>query len=275
LAYFVENLKVVSTLSVGYDHIDLDACLKRGIIVGNTPGVLTDAVADISIGLLLGISRRFTEGLNNVRAGTWGNFTTTWLCGSQFTGKTIGIFGMGRIGEAIAKRMVPFGISRILYTCKSEKPKNHVEDSLKSIGQHFNLKSVQKASFAELLKESDVIFIACSLSDETRYAFDYAAFKQMKRSSFIVNTSRGGLIKTDDLTRALKEGLLSGAALDVTDPEPLPKDHELVSLMNEGKVFILPHLGSATMETRNKMGMMSIENLINGLNGKELASRVS
>ncbi|KAI9478832.1 MAG: D-isomer specific 2-hydroxyacid dehydrogenase [Benjaminiella poitrasii] len=250
------QLKVVATMSVGYDHIDVNAAKSRHIKLGYTPDVLTDSTADLTVLLALGASRRIKECIRAAMDGSWGKWGPTWLCGSQFTNKTLGVVGLGRIGEAVARRLMAFGISRVLYSGRSKKS-DELESSLNS----------KHVDFDTLLKESDVITVCCALTKETENLFDYEAFSKMKRSAIFVNSARGGIVQQDDLVRALEEDLISAVGLDVTTPEPLPPTHKLYSFSN---CLILPHVGSATMETRENMANMTLENILAGLNDKVL-----
>ncbi|CAG8722898.1 3563_t:CDS:2, partial [Acaulospora colombiana] len=210
----------------------------RNIPLGHTPGVLSDAVADLTVLLVLAAARRMREGIKAVENGT------------QLTNKTIGIVGLGRIGIATAFRLKPFlGTNgRIIYTGVSDKPKPE------SLG-------ADKVPFNVLLEESDIICICCALNEQTREMFKYDAFKKMKKNAILVNTSRGSIICQDDLLRALSENLIGAVGLDVTTPEPLDHNHPLLKFPN---VIIIPHLGSATLETRNLMAKLAIENVLAG-----------
>ncbi|KAI8326987.1 D-isomer specific 2-hydroxyacid dehydrogenase [Blakeslea trispora] len=242
------QLKVIATMSVGYDHIDIEAVRSREIKLGNTPDVLTDATADLTVLLALGASRRIKEGIDAAQNGGWGEWSPTWLCGSQFTNKTLGVVGLGRIGEAVAKRLKAFGIARVVYSGRGSRP-----EAEKRTGAEF-------VSFDTLLQESDIITVCCALTKDTKNLFDYSAFTRMKKTVVFVNSAH-------DLVRALKEGLVGSVGLDVTTPEPLPPTHELYGFPN---CLILPHVGSATMETRENMANMALDNIIAGLQGKEL-----
>ncbi|KAL9559364.1 hypothetical protein PS6_000831 [Mucor atramentarius] len=249
------QLKVIATMSVGYDHIDVPAVKARNIKLGYTPDVLTDATADLTVLLALGASRRIKESIRAAEDGLWGKWGPTWLCGSQFTNKTCGIVGLGRIGEAVGHRLKAFGISKFVYSGRSKKPE--AEASL----------NAEYVSFDDLLKQSDVIVICCALTKETKDMFNYEAFSKMKNTAVLVNSARGGIVHQDDLVRALDENLIGAVGLDVTTPEPLPPTHKLYSFPN---CLILPHVGSATMETRENMANMTLENIIAGLNDKAL-----
>ena len=173
-------------MSVGFDHVDVNALLKRNIPLGYTPDVLTDATADLTVLLTLAAARRFKEGTAAAANGEWGAWRPTWLCGSQFSGKTLGVVGMGRIGEAVAQRLKPFGVSRILYWGRREK-------------QNLSVDAQFKSSLDDLLVESDYVIVCCALTPETKEMFNYAAFSKMKKSAVFVNTARGGIVQQDDL----------------------------------------------------------------------------
>ncbi|KAI7901839.1 D-isomer specific 2-hydroxyacid dehydrogenase [Cokeromyces recurvatus] len=250
------QLKVVATMSVGYDHINVDAVKSRNIKLGYTPDVLTDSTADLTVLLALGASRRIKECIQAAENGLWGKWGPTWLCGTQFTNKTLGVVGLGRIGEAVAKRLQAFGISRVIYSGRTKKSEQ--------VEARLNAKYVP---FDTLLTESDVIVVCCALTKETENLFDYKAFSKMKRTVVFVNSARGGIVLQDDLVRALEENLIGAVGLDVTTPEPLPPTHKLYSFPN---CLILPHVGSATMETRENMANMTLENILAGLKEEKL-----
>ncbi|ORX55818.1 hypothetical protein DM01DRAFT_1304441 [Hesseltinella vesiculosa] len=245
------QLKVVATMSVGYDHLDIPSLKARNIQIGYTPDVLTDATADLTVLLTLAAARRMKEGIQAAETGEWREWRPTWLCGSQFTGKTLGVVGLGRIGEAVAKRMKAFGIHRVVYSGRSRK-----------IEAETALGGADHVPLNELLQVSDYVAVCCALTDETKDLFDYSAFSKMKPSAVFVNTARGGIVKQDDLVRALEEHKIAGVGLDVTTPEPLPTDHALYRFPN---CVILPHIASATMETRERMASMSLDNTLAAL----------
>ncbi|KAI8343205.1 D-isomer specific 2-hydroxyacid dehydrogenase [Chlamydoabsidia padenii] len=249
------QLKVVSTMSVGYDHIDIKELKARNIQVGYTPDCLTEATADLTLLLVLSAARRIKEGIRAAENGEWSVWRPTWLCGSQFSGKTLGVVGMGRIGEAVAKRLKAFGITRILYHGRSRKPQAEAE-----LGAEF-------ASFDDLLTKSDYITVCCALTPETQDLFDYQAFSKMKPSVVFVNTARGGIVNQDDLVKALEDGKIRAVGLDVTVPEPLPTDHKLYQFPN---CIILPHIASATLETREQMATMALQNILAVLDGEDI-----
>jgi glyoxylate reductase len=248
------QLKVISQIAVGFDNINVNEATSRGIRVGNTPGVLTDATADLTFALLLAAARRIGEGMDYVRQGKWKTWGLTLLLGQEVHGKTLGLIGLGRIGQAVAKRARGFDM-KILYTDRTRI--REAEDEL----------GVEYRSLKELLQESDYVSIHVSLNDETRGLMGPQAFSLMKPSSVLINTARGPIVDQQALYEALKDGRIAYAAFDVTDPEPLPPDDKLLSLPN---IIIVPHIASATDATRTKMCMMAVQNLVAGLKGENL-----
>ncbi|XP_076329369.1 glyoxylate reductase/hydroxypyruvate reductase-like isoform X2 [Tachypleus tridentatus] len=250
------KLKVVGTLSAGYDHIDLKECKKRNILVGYTPDVLTDAVAELTIALLLATSRRLFEASAEVTNGGWLNkgWSPLYMCGSSLTGSTVGIFGMGKIGQATVERVKAFKPKQILYNSRSKK---EVEASF--------------VDFDELLCKSDFLILCSSLNHETKEVFDERAFKLMKSNAIFINTSRGGIVNHDALYKALVEKEIQAAGLDVMTPEPLPIDHPLTKLSN---CVLIPHIGSATVETRTTMAILTSQNILSALNGSSMPASV-
>lgn len=253
-----DQLRVVSTMSVGYDHIDVDACRARNIAVGNTPDVLTDTTADLAIALMLATARRLPEAINAVKEGAWPPWQPEWMTGQDVFGSTVGVVGLGRIGATFARRLCGFDC-RILYTGPSEKP-----DVAAPLGAHY-------VDMDTLLAESDFIAIHSPYNEETHHLFDAQAFRKMKPSAILINTSRGGTVDQDALYDALVQGEIAAAGLDVTTPEPLPPDHKLLKLPN---CVILPHIGSASIASRNKMALMAADNLIAGVQGEPLPNAV-
>ncbi len=243
-------LRVISQMAVGVDNIDLDACTTRGIPVGNTPDVLTETVADTAFGLLIAGARRFLEGIDFVRAGEWRRWEPDLLFGQDVHGSVLGIIGMGRVGLAVARRARAFGM-RILYTGRRELP------AAEDLGAEF----VDKE---RVLALADHVVVSAALTPETRHVIDAAALATMKPTATLVNISRGPTVDTRALIHALRNGDIAAAALDVTDPEPLPGDHELLSLPN---CLVIPHLGSSSAATRAAMAELAAENLIAGLEG--------
>ncbi|KAL4216935.1 hypothetical protein ACF0H5_023394 [Mactra antiquata] len=252
------SLRAVSTMSVGYDHVDFAECQKRNIPVGFTPDVLTSATAELTVALLLSVSRRIKEGINAVKDGSWGTWKPLWLCGQGLDGATVGIIGLGRIGFAVAKRLMPFGVGKMLYAEYEEK-------------DYASQLPAEYVDLDKLLKESDFVLGCCALTKENTGLMNSAAFKKMKNSAIFINTSRGGLVNQDDLYQALKSGEILGAGLDVTSPEPLPTDHPLLTLDN---CVVLPHIASATMKSRNAMSELCARNIIEALNGNIMPAQV-
>lgn len=249
------SLKVVSTLSVGYDHIDVKACRRRNIAVGNTPGVLTETSADLAVALLLATARRLPESIDAVRNGEWTTWKPEWMAGYDVYNSTVGIVGLGRIGAAVARRLHGGFNCRILYNSPSPKP-----DVAEPLGAEFT-------DFPDLLAESDFISIHVPLNAQTRHLFNAEAFRRMKRTAILINTSRGGTVDQEALYDALVSGEIAAAGLDVTTPEPLPTDHPLLRLPN---CVILPHIASASYATRSKMALLAAENIVAGVKGLPL-----
>lgn len=253
------NLKVISTLSVGFDHLALDEIKKRGIRVGYTPDVLTDATAELTVALLLATARRLPEGVEEVKNGGWSSWKPLWLCGYGLSGSTVGIIGLGRIGMAIAQRLVPFGVKRMLYSGRTAKA-------------HAAEVNAEFVPLDTLVSESDFIVVSCSLTPETQGLCDKAFFGKMKNTAVFVNSSRGAVVNQEDLYEALTSGQIAAAGLDVTTPEPLPTNHPLLTLKN---CVVLPHIGSATYSTRGTMAALSARNLLGGLQGTEMPSELT
>ena len=250
-----KNLKVISTYSVGFDHIDLKFAKERKIRVGYTPEVLTDATADLAMGLMLDISRRITEGDNIIRNKKWNKvFGAYDYVGNDLQGKTLGIFGFGRIGQTLAKRAKAFDM-KIIYHSRRKVSKK-IEKQL----------DVKYVSFEKMLKKSDIISIHAPHTNETEHAFNKKTFEQMKKTAFLINTSRGMIINEKDLANALKNKIIRGAGLDVFETEPLSKKSSLMRLKN---VVLSPHIGSSTEETRSEMAKITLKNLNLGINGKK------
>jgi phosphoglycerate dehydrogenase-like enzyme len=248
------RLRVVSNMAVGVDNVDLAACTRRGIPVGNTPDVLTDATADLTMALLLAAARRLPEAAADARAGRWTTWSPTGWLGADLAGATLGIVGMGKIGRGVARRGHGFGL-HLVYSDPSPQP--NIEQSLAAV----------RLPLEELLRRSDFVSLHVPLTPETRGLIGEAALRTMKPNAILVNAARGAVVDTPALVRALREGWIAGAALDVTDPEPLPPDHPLYALPN---CLILPHIGSATHGTRRRMAELACENLLAGLEGQRL-----
>jgi len=250
-----KNLKVISTYSVGFDHIDTKYAKKKKIRVGFTPEVLTDATADLAFTLLLDVLRRATEGDKIIRDGKWKVIYGAYdYVGLDIQGKTLGILGLGRIGRTLAKRAKAFDMKLIYHNRK------HVSKSReKTLG-------IKYVSFEKLITQSDIISIHVPHTKETDHMFDMKIFKQMKKSAFLINTSRGKIVNEKDLVTALKKKMIAGAGLDVYETEPITKKHPLTKLQN---VVLMPHIGSSTKETRSKMAEITVKNLNLGMNGKK------
>lgn len=250
------NLKVIAQASVGYDNIDVYACAARGISVGNTPGVLVDAVADLAYGLVLDSARHFVQAHEFVKRGKWGERKSFGLT-TDLAGKTLGIVGMGDIGSAIAIRAQASKM-KVIYNNR------HRREDEEQIGASY-------VSFEELLKQSDFVVIAVTLNPSTKNLFDATALAKMKPTASLINISRGAVVDSDALYEALAKGKLAHAALDVTNPEPLPGGHRLLTLNN---VTVTPHIASATTETRDAMALLTVDNILAGLKGMELPAPV-
>jgi glyoxylate reductase len=242
------RLRAISNYAVGVDNVDVEAATARGIPVGNTPDVLTDSTADLAVALMLGIGRRLCEGDAFVRRGEWRTWDPELLLGVDLHGATVGIIGLGRIGQAVARRLEGFGCE-VLHTSRSGG-----------------------TPLAELLERSHFVTLHSPLTDETRGLIDGEALGRMKPSAYLVNTARGPIVDTDALVEALHAGQIAGAALDVTDPEPLPGDHPLLGAPN---LLVLPHLGSATHATRARMADIAVDNLLAGLAGEPMPHAVT
>ncbi|WP_326955303.1 2-hydroxyacid dehydrogenase [Amycolatopsis sp. NBC_01286] len=236
------DLKVVANVAVGYDNVDVPALAGRGVVVTNTPGVLTDATADLAFGLLLAVTRRLGEGERLLRSRTPWSFHLGFLLGSGLQGKTLGIVGFGQIGRAMAKRAEAFGMS-IVYTGRSKQG---------------------SVSFEELLERSDVVSLHCPLTPETRHLIDAAALRAMKPGAYLVNTTRGPVVDEAALADALEAGEIAGAALDVFEHEPDVEPR----LLGRDDVVLSPHLGSATVETRTAMAVLAARNVVEVLGGR-------
>ena len=249
-----KNLKVISTYSVGFDHIDIDHAKKRKIRVGYTPEVLTDATADLAFSLILDIMRRVSEGDRIIRKGKWNKIFGAYdYVGTDLQGKTLGILGLGRIGSTVAKRAKSFGM-KIIYHNRKQVSKTKE----KSLGAKY-------VSFEKLICESDVISIHVPHNKETDKLFNKRVFQKMKKTSYLINTARGKIINEEDLIFALKNKIIAGAGLDVFEFEPIGKSHSLTKFQN---IVLAPHIGSSTKETREKMAQITLNNLNLGMNGK-------
>lgn len=249
------HLKVIALHSVGFDSIDVAEATRLNIPVGNTPGVLSGTTADTAFLLMLAVSRKAFYQHKRILRGDWHFFEPTANLGVELWGKTIGIYGLGKIGFEMAKRCIAMYDMKVVYC--NRHPNKEAEDTLNAV----------KVSFEELLTQSDVLSVHAPLNQETRGKFDQLVFRQMKRSSIFINTARGAIHKEEDLREALEQGVIWGAGLDVTNPEPMSADNPL---LNMPTVAVLPHIGSATVETRNAMSLRAAENIIAGLKGEKL-----
>ena len=247
------NLKVIANLAVGFDNIDLDYATEKNIAVCNTPDVLTDTTADLTFALLLATGRRLVESAEFIKEDKWKNWAPLLLAGTDIHHKTIGIVGMGRIGSAVAKRATGFDME-ILYHNRSRN-----EQVEKELGALY-------VNFEELIKRSDFVVCLAPLTAETENLFNWDVFKQMKSTAIFINASRGALVDEESLEKALKEKEIAGAGLDVFKEEPINEEHPLLQFKN---VVALPHIGSATMETRYKMAFLASGNIAKVLKGEK------
>jgi len=241
------QLKIVANVAVGYNNIDVAACRARGIAVTNTPDVLTNACADFTWGLILAITRRLGEGERVVRAGSWGGWALDYMLGTELRGKQLGLVGLGRIGRAVAEKAPAFGMS-VAYTARNAA----------------DLPNATQMSLDRLLSTSDILSLHVPMTPETNHLIDQKALTRMKRTAYLINTSRGPVVDEGALAWALKERLIAGAALDVYEREP--EIH--TGLMSLENVLLIPHLASATTETRTAMADLAVSNVIAVLNGQ-------
>ncbi len=246
------QLRVIANYAVGYDNIDVATATERGILVTNTPGVLTETTADFAFALLLAAARRVVEGMDYVRAGKWHSWGPVLLLGHDVHRTTLGIIGLGRIGSGMARRAQGFDMRVLTYD------PHFSEDRGKALG-------AQRVDLDTLLAESDFVSVHVPLTPETHHMLGAEQFRKMKPSAILINTARGPVVDPDALYDALEHGDIAYAALDVTEPEPLPADHKLLALSN---VIICPHMASASVATRTKMATMAAENLIAALKGE-------
>lgn len=242
------RLRAISNYAVGYDNIDLAAAAARGTRVGHTPDVLTDATADLTFALLMAAARQLPEAIDAVRDGDWLTWEPGRHLGAGVHGATLGIIGLGRIGRAVAERARGFDMTVL----------SHTRDTAPSL--------------TELLERSDFVSLHCPLTPETHHLIDANAFSQMRRTAILINTARGPIVDQVALRDALIDGTIAGAALDVTDPEPLPPDDPLMSAPN---LIVVPHIGSATTAARERMTDLAVENLLAGLAGRDMPHQVS
>ena len=241
------SLRIVANIAVGYNNIDLEACRERGIVVTNTPDVLTNACADFTWALILGITRRLGEAERQLRAGRWKGWALDHMLGTELRGKQLGLVGVGRIGRAVAEKAQSFGMT-VAYTARRPLP----------------LDNAAYLPIDRLLATSDVVSLHCPLTPETRHLIDQKALTKMKRTAYLINTSRGPVVDESALAWALKERLITGAALDVYEEEPRVHP-DLLGLEN---VMLIPHIASATTETRTAMADLAVSNVLAVLDGK-------
>ncbi len=249
------KLRVISQMAVGYDNIDIAAASQRGIPVGNTPGVLTEATADLTLALILAVSRRLVEAERFVRDGRWKTWDPNGLLGLELDGATLGIIGFGKIGQAVARRAHGFGM-RIIYSSRGPADTD----------------IAGRASLDEVLAQSDIVSLHVPLSRETERMIGERELRLMKASAYLINTARGGIVDQPMLVRALEEGWIAGAGLDVAAVEPIPVDDPLFRAPN---CVLLPHIGSATVATRARMADMAVDNCLAGLRGDPLPNAIA
>ena len=254
------SLRVVSNYAVGFDNVDVPACTRRRIPVGNTPGVLTETTADLAWALLMAAGRRVAEGDRYVRAGRWRTWGPELLLGGDVHGATLGIAGFGRIGQAVARRAAGFGMTVLYWSRTRAEPALERE-----LGATW-------VDFEKLLARSDFVTLHVSLNEETRHLIDAAALARMKPSAVLVNTARGPVVDQAALAEALRDGTIAAAGLDVTDPEPMAPDDPLLRLEN---CLVVPHIASASHATRGRMAAMAAANLLAGLRGERLPNPVN
>lgn len=249
------HLKGIALMSVGFDKVDVDAAIKYKMPISNTPDVLSEATADIAFLLMLSVARKAFYMHKTILRGEWDFFDPMQNLGQELYGKTLGVFGLGRIGLELAKKAKAAYGMKIIYHNRSKNEQAEKELNASYLG------------FDELLVQSDVLSVHVNLSEETKGLFDKNAFSKMKTNAIFINTARGAIHNEEDLLSALQNKTIWGAGLDVTNPEPMAKDNPLLSMEN---VCILPHIGSATEETREKMAMMAAENIIAALKGEKM-----
>ncbi len=253
------GLRVVSNMAVGYDNIDVAEVTRRGIPAGNTPGVLTETTADMAFALLMAAARRIVESDGYTRAGRWRTWGPMLMLGQDVAGATLGIIGFGRIGQAMARRARGFAM-RVLFTdpgaCENEAAAS----------------GAQRVGLATLLAEADFVSVHTPLTPATHHLIDAAALRQMKRSAILINTARGPVVDPAALYDALSQGVIAYAALDVSEPEPIPPDSPLLTLPN---IIITPHTASASVATRGRMARMAADNLLAGLRGERLPNCIN
>ncbi|WP_447963107.1 2-hydroxyacid dehydrogenase [Nitrospira sp. Ecomares 2.1] len=275
-----KRLQVISTMAVGYDHIDVAGCTARGIPVGHTPGILTETTADLAFALLLSAARRIVEGAEYVRKGQWTTWSPDLLLGQDVHGATLGIVGFGRIGEAMARRAQGFQMKVLAVRSPQSSASSGSgtqlsatailprEGSSVGINEGESVSaSFQEVGLHEALAQSDFVSLHVPLTPHTHHLIGEDEFRAMKPSSILINTARGAVVNPEALYHALVHGHIGGAALDVTDPEPIPMSDPLLTLPN---CLVIPHLGSASVATRTRMACIAAENIVAGLRGDAL-----
>ncbi|CAG9838708.1 unnamed protein product [Diabrotica balteata] len=245
-------------MAAGYNHVDIEELRKRRIRVANTPKVLNDAVADIAVLLTLAAPRRLREARLSIENGEWMPNDSEWMCGQDITNSTVGIIGFGQIGQTIAKRLKGFDLKQLLYTGHKEK-KEGIE-----LGAKF-------VSLNTLIEESDFIIVVAPLTTETKHMCNEEFFSKMKKTAVFINVGRGEVVDQPALINALKKRTIFAAGLDVMTPEPIPSNHELLTLSN---AVVIPHLGTATNETRQSMANLAAKNILRCLAGEEMLTPV-
>ncbi|MDQ3810655.1 MAG: D-glycerate dehydrogenase [Chloroflexota bacterium] len=253
------GLKVVANYAVGYDNIDVAACARHGVAVGNTPGVLTETTADCAFALLMAAARRIPEGYDYVRQDRWKTWGPMMFLGPDVHHATLGIVGFGRIGREVAKRARGFDMQVLYYDVAPASPEDE------------SWLGARRADMDELLGRSDFVTLHVNLTPETHHMMNAQAFARMKRSAVLVNAARGPVVDPEALYDALKQGVIAAAALDVTEPEPLPGSHPLLTLPN---CLIVPHIASASFRTRGEMARIAAENILAGVAGRPLPAAV-
>lgn len=252
--------RIIANYGVGFSHIDVESARQRGIVVTNTPDVLSECTADIAMTLMLMVARRAGEGERELRAGSWSGWRPTHLVGQKLSGKSLGIIGFGRIGQETARRAhFGFGMEILVYN------RSKISDD---VLRQFNARQVN--TIEELLAEADVVSLHCPGGESNRNLINRVRLMKMKKAAFLINTARGEVVDEDALAEALQNGTIAGAGLDVFDGEPAVRQ----SLLGCDNAVLLPHLGSATRETREAMGFRVVENLVAFFNGREPADRV-
>lgn len=254
-----KQLRVISNIAVGYNNIDIGLATEKGIVVTNTPGVLTETTADLTFALLMAAARRVVEGSDFLRSGEWGAWSLMQMTGQDIYGATLGIIGLGRIGEALVKRAKGFDMN-VLYYNRTRK-----QEKEEKLGIHYR-------EMRDLLKEADFVCLLLPYSPEVHHLIGKEELSLMKRTAILINTARGGIVDEEALYDSLKNGEIWGAGLDVFEQEPIPMNHPLLSLSN---VVTLPHIGSASLKTRMRMAYLAADNMLSVLAGGEALTPVS